>query len=147
MKAVVQRVSKADVKVENKNIGSIHQGLMVLLGVAQGDTTADADYLGDKIINLRIFEDDQGKMNRSLVETGGELLIVSQFTLLGDCKKGRRPSFVNAAPPETAEKLYEYLVFKIREKGIPTKTGKFRAMMDVSLINNGPVTILLDSRA
>ena len=142
----MQRVSKADVKVENENIGSIQQGLMVLLGVAQGDTTADADYLGDKIINLRVFEDDQGKMNHSLLDTGGELLMVSQFTLLGDCKKGRRPSFVNAAHPEIAEKLYEYLVCKIREKGIPTQTGKFRAMMDVSLINTGPVTILVDSR-
>lgn len=147
MKAVVQRVLNADVKVGADCVGSIEQGLMVLLGVAEGDTTADADYIADKIIHLRIFEDDNGKMNRSLSDINGELLVVSQFTLLGDCRKGRRPSFISAAPPGTAEKLYEYLVARIREKDIKTETGKFRAMMDVSMVNTGPVTILLDSRA
>lgn len=146
MKAVVQRVSRADVTVENKLTGHIGNGLLVLLGVANEDKEADADFLSDKIINLRIFEDGQGKMNRSLKDVNGELLVVSQFTLLGDCRKGRRPSFTDAASPEVAEVLYEYFVGQARQKGINTQTGQFRAMMDVSLINNGPVTLLLDTR-
>ncbi len=118
----------------------------MLLGVAESDRQGDADYLSEKIINLRIFEDENGKMNLSLLETGGEMLVVSQFTLLGDCKKGRRPSFINAACPEKANELYEYFVKKARDKGISVETGQFRAMMDVSLINDGPVTLIVESR-
>ena len=146
MKAVVQRVSRAKVMVEDKTIGEIQKGLMVLLGVAGEDEEKDADYLTEKIIHLRIFEDDQGKMNRSLMDIRGELLVVSQFTLLGDCRKGRRPSFIHAALPEKAEALYDYFVNRTRNQGIKTETGQFRAMMDVSLVNSGPVTLVLDSR-
>ncbi len=146
MKAVVQRVTQADVKVGEEIQGRIGNGLVVLLGVGKKDTEADARFLADKIIHLRIFEDDNNKMNRSLIDVKGELLVVSQFTLFGDCRKGRRPSFVNAAPPETAEKLYEYFVHLTREKGVPTETGRFRAMMDLSLCNSGPVTLILDTK-
>lgn len=145
MKAVVQKVTQAEVKVKEEITGRIGKGLAVLLGVGNNDTEAEARFLADKIVNLRIFEDDKGKMNRSLLDVNGELIVVSQFTLLGDCRKGRRPSFVNAAPPETAEALYEYFVSLTRDKGIHTETGRFRAMMDLSLVNSGPVTMILDT--
>jgi D-tyrosyl-tRNA(Tyr) deacylase len=146
MRAVVQRVKQSTVKTDNEIVGQIGSGLLVLLGVAKGDTAKDADYLARKIINLRIFEDEDRKMNRSLLETGGELLAVSQFTLLADCRKGRRPSFIEAAEPEKATDLYERFVAMVRAKGIAVQTGRFRAMMEVALINDGPVTIIIESR-
>lgn len=146
MKAVVQRVSQAGVTVETQKVSHIDKGLMVLLGVGHEDTEKDADFLVDKIINLRIFEDDQGKMNISLKDVNGQLLVVSQFTLMGDCRKGRRPSFIQAARPDKANELYEYFVQKAGEKGIETQTGVFQAMMDVDLINQGPVTLILDTK-
>ena len=145
MRVVVQRVSKASVTVEGRVAGQIERGLLVLLGVAQGDTEVDADYLADKIAGLRIFEDADEKMNLSVVEVGGAVLAVSQFTLYGDMRRGKRPSFDAAARPEQAKKLYEYFVEKIRTAGLRCETGVFQAMMDVELVNNGPVTILLDS--
>jgi len=145
MRAVVQRVKQSTVKTDGKIVGQIGSGLLVLLGVAKGDTARDADYLANKIINLRIFEDEDRKMNRSLLETGGELLAVSQFTLLADCRKGRRPSFIEAAEPEKATELYERFVDIVRTKGVNVQTGRFRAMMDVELINDGPVTIIVES--
>ncbi len=145
MKAVVQKVSKANVKVEKAVIGEIQTGLVVLLGVGHNDTEKEADYLAGKLVNLRIFGDDNGKMNKSLIDVKGDLLVVSQFTLMGDCSKGRRPSFINAAPPDMANKLYEYFIEQTKIKGIKTETGKFQALMDVSLVNEGPVTILLDT--
>jgi len=132
--------------VDGKIIGSIGKGLLVLIGVADNDSPQDADYLAEKIIHLRIFEDDQNKMNRSLLDVNGEMLVVSQFTLLGDCSRGRRPSFINAADPDKANALYEYFTGKIRDGGIRVETGQFRAMMDVSLINDGPVTLILESK-
>ena len=146
MRAVVQRVKQSSVKAGNEIVGQIGRGLLVLLGVAKDDTAKDADYLVNKIINLRIFEDQDGKMNRSLLETGGELLAVSQFTLLADCRKGRRPSFVEAAQPQKATDLYTKFVDLVREKGIKVETGRFRAMMEVALINDGPVTVIIESR-
>lgn len=146
MRAVVQRVKQSTVKTDNKIVGQIGSGLLVLLGVAKGDTAKDADYLANKIINLRIFEDEDRKMNRSLLETGGELLAVSQFTLLADCRKGRRPSFIEAAEPEKATDLYEKFVNMVRARGVAVQTGRFRAMMEVALINDGPVTIIIESR-
>lgn len=146
MKAVVQRVKESSVTVGGACIGKIERGLLVLLGVEKDDTSRDADFLADKIIHLRIFEDEQGKMNRSVKDTEGALLVVSQFTLLGDCRKGRRPSFVRAADPEKAEKLYEYFVEKAKENEISVETGRFRAMMEVSLINDGPVTLIVESK-
>lgn len=145
MKAVIQRVKESAVTVDGREVGRIGRGLLVLLGVSRDDTPADADYLLDKTLNLRIFEDEAGKMNRSLLDVGGELLVVSQFTLYGDCRKGRRPSFVQAAPPETAEALYEHFVDQARKRGVPAATGRFRAMMDVALVNDGPVTLILES--
>ncbi|MGE0083632.1 MAG: D-aminoacyl-tRNA deacylase [Desulfococcaceae bacterium] len=145
MKAVVQRVKENSVTVEGKRISSIGKGLLVLLGVAEGDGEKEALYLADKIANLRIFEDENGKMNRSLLDIHGEMLVVSQFTLLGDCRKGRRPSFIQAAGPEKANELYQYFVAKIREMGVSVQTGQFRAMMDVALINDGPVTLIVES--
>lgn len=145
MRACIQRVHHASVTVEGAVVGAIRKGLVVLLGVAQQDTERDADLLAGKIVELRIFEDDQGKMNRSLRDCHGELLAVSQFTLLGDCHKGRRPSFVQAAPPDEAERLYEAFVAAVRRRGVPVATGRFRAHMDVALVNDGPVTLLLDS--
>ncbi len=150
MKAVIQRVNKSSVTVnagnERKVVGSINGGLLVLLGVSVLDDEKDADYLVEKIINLRIFEDENKKMNLSLLSVNGEMLVVSQFTLLANVKKGRRPSFVDAADPEKANKLYEYFVEKVSNNNISVQTGKFQAMMDVSLINSGPVTIIIDSR-
>jgi D-tyrosyl-tRNA(Tyr) deacylase len=146
MRAVVQRVSKASVSVAGKLTGSIERGFLVLLGAAAGDTPDDAVYLARKIAGLRIFEDDQGKMNRSLDEVGGKMLVVSQFTLLGDCRKGRRPSFDKAARSETARELYETFVAAVGALGIETATGRFQEHMLVELINDGPVTLLVDSR-
>ena len=146
MRAVIQRVKKSSVKAGNEIVGQIGKGLLVLLGVARDDTAKDADYMANKIINLRIFEDPDGKMNRSLLETGGELLVVSQFTLLADCRKGRRPSFIEAAEPQKATDLYETFVDRVREKGVKVQTGRFRAMMEVALINDGPVTLIIESR-
>ncbi len=146
MRAVVQRVKQSSVKVDGKIVGEIGRGILVLLGVANGDTAGDADFMVNKIVHLRIFEDENEKMNRSLHDVGGEMLVVSQFTLLGDCRKGRRPSFINAAGPEQATELYEYFVKKTREQGISVKTGQFRAMMDVALINDGPVTLIIESK-
>ena len=145
MRAVVQRVKESSVKTGEETISRIGRGLLVLLGVAQGDRLSDADYLANKIVNLRIFEDDIGKMNRSLLETGGQMLVVSQFTLLGDCRKGRRPSFVAAAEPAKATELYEAFVEQARRLGVSVQTGRFRAMMEVALINDGPVTLILES--
>jgi len=146
MKAVIQRVDRASVSVDGNEVSRIGEGLLVLLGVEKGDSEKDADYLLDKIIHLRIFEDGEGKMNLSLLDISGELLVVSQFTLLADCRKGRRPSFTDAAEPATATTLYEYMLFKAREKISRVGQGQFQAMMKVGLVNNGPVTILLDSR-
>ena len=146
MRAVVQRVKKSSVNVGGDVVGKIGRGLLVLLGVANGDTTEDADFMANKIAHLRIFEDENQKMNRSLHDVGGEMLVVSQFTLLGDCRKGRRPSFINAAGPDQATKLYEYFVKKTREQGISIQTGQFRAMMEVELINDGPVTLIIESK-
>lgn len=146
MRACVQRVSRASVEVEGAVVGEIGRGLLVLLGVARQDTEGDAQQLADKISQLRIFPDAEGKMNRSLQEIGGQMLVVSQFTLLGDCRKGRRPSFVDAAPPEVGQQLYEAFVAAVAARGIDVATGRFGAHMDVALVNDGPVTLLLDSR-
>lgn len=146
MKAVLQRVSRAGVIVAGEVVGRIGRGILVLLGVETGDTDEDARQLADKAIALRIFDDAEGKMNLSLEEIGGAVLVVSQFTLLGDCRKGRRPSFIGAAPPELAEKLYNTFIGAVGSRGIQVATGRFRAMMDVELVNDGPVTLLLDSR-
>ncbi len=145
MRAVIQRVSQAQVSVEGECIGRIEHGLVVLLGIRGDDTQAQADYLSDKIIGLRIFSDQAGKFNRSLLDVGGELLIVSQFTLYGDCRKGRRPSFISAAGVEIARPLYEYFVERARSRNIRVATGRFQANMAVQLVNDGPVTIILDS--
>jgi D-aminoacyl-tRNA deacylase len=146
MRVVLQRVTRASVTVDGSVIGQIEKGLVVLLGVEQDDTEADAQQLADKCIQLRIFDDPEGKMNLALPDISGGMLIVSQFTLLGDCRKGRRPSFIQAAPPELAEQLYETFVAAVGTQGIPVATGKFRAEMQVELVNDGPVTVLLDSR-
>lgn len=146
MRAVVQRVSQASVKVEEQIVGAIERGLLVLLGIGVDDTQADVDYLAEKIVGLRIFEDPAGKMNLSLADVGGAMLVVSQFTLWGDCRKGKRPGFTDAAPPETAVLLYEAFVAAVTKQGIGTATGTFRAHMAVELVNDGPVTLLVDSR-
>jgi len=146
MRACVQRVSQAQVSVEGEIVGRIQRGLLVLLGVAADDTAADAEQLAEKIATLRIFEDAEGKMNLALADVAGEMLVVSQFTLLGDARKGRRPSFIAAAPPELAEHLYEVFVTAVRRAGLTVATGRFRRHMDVALTNDGPVTLLLDSR-
>jgi D-tyrosyl-tRNA(Tyr) deacylase len=146
MKAVIQRVTQSTVTVNEEIVGGISLGLMVLLGVARDDTSRDSRYLAEKIVNLRIFEDNQGKMNRSLLDVRGAMLVVSQFTLLGDCRKGRRPSFISAAPPEEAEALYLDFCGHVRDHGIEVSKGQFGAMMQVSLINNGPVTLILESK-
>lgn len=147
MKAVVQRVSQARVEVEGGIAGEIGPGLMILLGVGKGDTESAADWLLDKIAGLRIFPDPEGKMNLSVEQAGGALLVVSQFTLYGDTRRGRRPSFDNAAPPGEANRLYEYFVSRSRQRGLRTETGVFQAMMSVHLVNEGPVTLICESPA
>jgi D-tyrosyl-tRNA(Tyr) deacylase len=146
MRAVIQRVTSSVVQVGNKVVSSIGPGLLVLLGVSRSDGEREVEYLSEKIMHLRIFEDDGGKMNRSLFETGGAIMVVSQFTLLGDCRKGRRPSFIEAAAPEQAEKLYEYFVHQLKSRGVSVAKGQFQAKMAVSLVNDGPVTLILESK-
>jgi D-aminoacyl-tRNA deacylase len=146
MRAVLQRVTRASVRVDGEIVGQISTGWLVLLGVAKGDTDGDADRLAEKVVGLRAFEDDAGKMNRSVVEIAGAMLVVSQFTLLGDCRGGRRPSFTEAAEPAEAERLYLRFAERVAEAGVSVATGVFRAMMQVDLVNDGPVTLLLDSR-
>jgi len=146
MRAVIQRVSRARVVVGEEVIGEIGRGLLVLLGVAKTDTAEQAVWLADKIVSLRIFQDSADNMNLGLMDVNGAVLVVSQFTLYGDCRKGRRPSFVDAAPPETAVPLYEAFVNAVRANGIPTATGRFGAMMQVELVNDGPVTIVVESK-
>jgi len=146
MRAVVQRVDGAVVSVDNKIISSIEKGMVVFVGIEKGDCRTDAEYLIEKVVNLRIFEDQEGKMNLSLVEKDGAMMIISQFTLLGDCRKGRRPSFFGAEEPEQARGLYDYFVSKGRERVRHVATGEFQAMMTIDVVNNGPVTILVDSR-
>lgn len=146
MRAVIQRVREGSVSVNGNVIGQINRGLLVLLGVAAGDTSNDADYLAEKLSNLRIFEDASGKMNLSLLDIGGQMLVVSQFTLLADCRKGRRPSFVQAADPSEAHALYRHFIDQVKQKGILTATGEFGAMMDVALVNEGPVTLIVESK-
>jgi len=145
MRVVIQRVSEASVKVNQSTTGSIRRGLVILIGIGQQDTEADADYLIDKLLGLRIFPDENGKMNRNVQEAGGSLLLVSQFTLYGDCRRGRRPSFDRAAPPERAQALYMYFVESARRGPVPVETGVFQASMQVQLVNEGPVTLLMDS--
>jgi D-tyrosyl-tRNA(Tyr) deacylase len=146
MIAVVQRVISSSVTIDESMVGTIGPGINVLLGVAAGDGETDAGYLAAKVANLRIFEDDQGKMNRSLIEMGGQMLVVSQFTLLGDCRKGRRPSFIKAAGPDLAEQLYHHFVDRVKKLGVDVQTGRFGAMMRVNIVNDGPVTLLVQSR-
>lgn len=146
MRACVQRVSSAAVQVGDETVGRIEQGLLVLLGVEQGDTDEDARYMADKISQLRIFEDADEKMNLSLVDIEGQMLVVSQFTLLGDCRKGRRPAFTKAAPPDVANELYETFSAAVATRGLRVETGRFRADMQVELVNDGPVTMLIDSK-
>ena len=145
MRAVIQRVSSAGVTVDREKVGSIDRGLVVLLGIRSGDASKDAAWLADKIVHLRIFNDEQGKMNRSLADIGGEMLIVSQFTLYGDCRKGRRPGYSDAAPPQQAKQLYESFIDLVNGLGITTATGIFQAAMEVTIVNDGPVTLLIDT--
>ncbi len=145
MRAVLQRVSEAEVRIAGEVAGTIGHGLLVLLGVAPSDTRQEAAWLADKVVGLRLFADDAGKMNRSVAEVGGGVLVVSQFTLYGDCRKGRRPSFIGAAPPETAIPLYEAFLDAVRALGVPVAAGRFGADMQVGLVNDGPVTLILDT--
>jgi len=145
MRLVVQRVSSASVSVQENTVGAIGPGILALIGVGRGDTREDAEYLLDKLLHLRIFPDENYKMNLNVSEAGGSLLIVSQFTLYGDCRRGRRPSFDQASPPDQAQELYNYFVERARAVGIPVQTGVFQAMMDVQLVNSGPVTLWIDS--
>ena len=147
MRALVQRVSSASVTVDGEVIGEINQGLVVLLGIRNGDTKKQADWVADKCVNLRIFSDADGKFNLSALDIGAEVLIVSQFTLYGDCRKGRRPNFSDSAPPELSEPLYEYYVEQTRKTGLNVATGRFRAMMDVAINNDGPVTVMVEKEA
>jgi D-aminoacyl-tRNA deacylase len=146
MRAVVQRVSESSVSVDNKTVGSIDRGILILLGIAEDDSDRDADYLAEKIAYLRIFEDEEDKMNLSVLDIKGKALVISQFTLLGDCRKGRRPSYAHAAKPELAIPLYEKFIEKLESYGIPVEKGIFQAMMKVHLINDGPVTLMIDSK-
>lgn len=146
MRVVLQRVKEAHVDVAGATVGSIAQGLVILVGITQPDAPADADYLVEKIVHLRIFPDDAQRMNRSLLDVGGALLVVSQFTLYGDCRKGRRPSFDQAAPPDQARELYEYFVQTLRTRNLIVQTGVFQAEMEIHLVNDGPVTFVLDSK-
>lgn len=146
MRAVVQRVSEGEVEVDGDIVGKVGNGFVVLVGVGKDDTEKDVEYLIEKVLGLRIFEDDFGRMNLSITDVGGEILAVSQFTLYGDCRKGRRPSYDGAAPPDVAERLYGLFVEEMRKRGVKVETGRFRAIMDLHLINSGPVTILLDSK-
>ena len=146
MRACIQRVYQGAVTVDQRVVGKIEHGLVVLLGVGHEDTDEDAQILAAKIVALRIFDDEQGKMNRSLVDVSGSMLVVSQFTLFGDCRKGRRPSFIGAAPPELAERLYEFFASCVRDLGVHVETGVFRAQMDVALVNSGPVTLWMDTK-
>jgi D-tyrosyl-tRNA(Tyr) deacylase len=141
---LIQRVSRAEVRVDGKLQSHIGMGLLVLIGISADDETSDADYLAEKLVHLRIFPDDSGRMNRSALEINAQLLLISQFTLYGDCRKGRRPSFDAAAPPDRARSLYEYVTARIRQKGLVTETGVFQAHMEVELVNDGPVTIMLE---
>jgi D-tyrosyl-tRNA(Tyr) deacylase len=147
MRVLIQRVSEAAVAIDGEAVGSIGRGILILLGVRNGDTRKEADFLVEKSLNLRIFEDEDGKMNRSVLDEGGAVLVVSQFTLYGDCRKGRRPSYTDAAPPPVSEPLYEYFVQQVRNRGVHTATGRFGAMMAVSLVNDGPVTLLAEKEA
>jgi D-tyrosyl-tRNA(Tyr) deacylase len=146
MRAVVQRVQQASVQVDGETVGSIDHGILVFLGVGHDDSEKDAVYLAEKVVNLRIFADEEGKMNRSLIDVGGGLLAVSQFTLWGDCRKGRRPSFIAAAEPNVANSLYKTFIQHARDLGVSVATGRFQEMMQVALVNDGPVTLLLDSK-
>lgn len=146
MKAVIQRVTSSEVRVDQEMVGQIGLGLLVFLGVSQTDEEKDAEYLAEKIVNLRVFQDNERKMNRSLLEVGGRMLVVSQFTLLGDCRKGRRPSFVHAAAPDQAERLYDTFIDLVRSKGVVVASGRFQALMAVSLVNDGPVTLIVESK-
>jgi len=146
MRVVLQRVRRAVVRIEGEIVGEIGRGFLVLAGIAHEDTEEDYRLMAEKIVNLRVFEDEAGKMNRSLLETGGALLVVSQFTLFADCRKGRRPSFINAAPPEKASADFDLFIAILKENAIRVETGRFGAMMDVELVNSGPVTIIMDTR-
>ena len=146
MRLVIQRVKEARVDIDGKIFSKISQGLLVFIAVGKTDSLQDAQYLTDKVKHLRVFDDDKGKMNRSVLDVKGEILVVSQFTLLGDCVKGRRPSFDEAADPQKAEELYNQFVQKLKEESLKVETGQFRATMDVSLVNDGPVTVILDSK-
>jgi len=145
MRAVIQRISRAQVRVEGQMIGQAGKGLLVFLGVGKQDTHKEADYLLEKILNLRIFEDGEGKMNLSPLDVGGDLMVISQFTLYADCRKGRRPSFTDAGPPQAAKAIYDYFIARAESSGLRVSSGIFQAMMEVELVNSGPVTILLDS--
>jgi D-tyrosyl-tRNA(Tyr) deacylase len=147
MKIVTQRVSRAEVRVEGNSVGKINHGMLIFIGVDKEDTTADADYLAGKVAQLRMFEDGQGKMNLSSIDVGAEILVVSQFTLYGDCRKGRRPSFDQASDPQKGEGLYNHFINELRKLKMKVATGKFQAMMDVELVNDGPVTFILESRS
>ncbi|HBU07368.1 MAG TPA: D-tyrosyl-tRNA(Tyr) deacylase [Candidatus Magasanikbacteria bacterium] len=146
MRVVLQRVKSSNVRVNNETVGEISHGFLILLGVGKSDEGKDADWLVEKIIKLRVFEDENGKINKDIVEVGGEILVVSQFTLYGDCQSGNRPGFTEAASPEEANKLYEYFVAKLKEKNIKIQTGQFGACMEVGLVNDGPVTLIIESK-